>query len=800
MGQTNNDFERVLQAALGKRDLSALAAMLREAAVMCGAIGAVLWKARIEAATCGSEDLDSHSRSATDSDLSKLPPEQTSLYALAYGFLDERVICVLRNLPLESAAGQALRHEYYESDDCSQDALVDRDNDFYRSVHPGSIFGVRVRFEDGTLGVLTVYRLQTGGFDDEAKDALRRIAYNDLTTFYSVILDRANYRLVEATSARFDNAVDESPEETLNKITREVSDLLNCKEVSIFLEDKRTKPGVYSLRASSCPEIICHESFLVEEDGLSAFAVRNQKPIIILDMMFPPQCMGAKIEFYDAPMTTARLRTSFDVSPDEVFPPTSFIAAPIVVGNSTVGVIRCQFRPLSPHFFSERDIDLLKIVGARIGSFWNRYLRETENRITTDLWETFVDELNKLEMHLRDVSAKAKRARVARTFQEEIFGQGLAALHRSIIGADILDVALVDADRQTIAPMVMRPEDARQHFFQVHAGSMKLPLNPEGDNSWSFIFHNYQREKIFFIHDTSKAKIPYKAIFPEVKQALFAPIIADNQCIGILSIRSKSFFRDIEKAKRMASLVALQVGLYHQLTTLLSRQARTYQDLAHQLRTPVFQARKRLRWMVEKSRDAGYELLAVNGLLAKTQRVLSNMQLYEDLAFDRPVTARREENPMDALVKLLIEACSDNRVLWSKHKINFNVDRESFQKTRVTDVRYDSSLLEQVINNLLDNAGKYSLQSSEVSISARLENKQLEITIKNRALVRIERDEIPMLGERGFRSTKAKRFTAEGSGIGLFLTKQIMLAHKGTLDVKETDLAGFNRITIGLPV
>jgi hypothetical protein len=255
-------------------------------------------------------------------------------------------------------------------------------------------------------------------------------------------------------------------------------------------------------------------------------------------------------------------------------------------------------------------------------------------------------------------------------------------LEKSIPGADVLDVALVDTNRKSIEALVFRNKDVEGRRSKRPDKSLKLPLEPPQDNAWAHIFHNYQSKRNFFIEDTSEPNMPYQAIYPDVRQALFTPIIADNQCIGILSIRSKSFFRDSDKAKRMASLVALQVGLYHQLTTLLSLQARTYQDLAHQLRTPVFQARKRLRWLVERSSGAPYDLLAIKGLLAKTQRVLSNMQLYEDLAFERPITVRKDENSLDALAKLIVEACADNKVLWSSRNVTFTLNRDSFQKTR----------------------------------------------------------------------------------------------------------------------
>jgi hypothetical protein len=105
--------------------------------------------------------------------------------------------------------------------------------------------------------------------------------------------------------------------------------------------------------------------------------------------------------------------------------------------------------------------------------------------------------------------------------------------------------------------------------------------------------HPAVRALPFGLRDRSSPKGPYKELYAGVKQAIFVPIVAGEERIGIVSLRSFGVIRDPNQAMRLGQLLALVVSLYELLAMLMSAQSRMYQELEHQLRTPVFQVRKR---------------------------------------------------------------------------------------------------------------------------------------------------------------------------------------------------------------
>jgi len=77
---------------------------------------------------------------------------------------------------------------------------------------------------------------------------------------------------------------------------------------------------------------------------------------------------------------------------------------------------------------------------------------------------------------------------------------------------------------------------------------------------------------------------------------------------------------------------------------------------------------------------------------------------------------------------------------------------------------------------LIENAIKYSLENSEVSITFKEYSGTLEIEIRNYGPP-INREELSKLTDRGYRGNNAKSFSSEGTGIGLYLVTAITQAH-----------------------
>jgi len=93
----------------------------------------------------------------------------------------------------------------------------------------------------------------------------------------------------------------------------------------------------------------------------------------------------------------------------------------------------------------------------------------------------------------------------------------------------------------------------------------------------------------------------------------------------------------------------------------------------------------------------------------------------------------------------------------------------------------DPELLRLALNQLLDNACKYSLPGSEITVAMESQGDMVFIRVANNGSS-IPASEQHRIFERFYRGEEARRFTS-GSGLGLYVARKIALAHGGQLDL-----------------
>jgi two-component system NtrC family sensor kinase len=95
----------------------------------------------------------------------------------------------------------------------------------------------------------------------------------------------------------------------------------------------------------------------------------------------------------------------------------------------------------------------------------------------------------------------------------------------------------------------------------------------------------------------------------------------------------------------------------------------------------------------------------------------------------------------------------------------------------------DPDLLQIVVNNLVNNAAKYGTERGRVELSDRLVNGWVEVEVYNDGRP-IQRDELPMLFKKFSRLDNPDKRKVKGTGLGLYITKQIIEAHGGRIWVE----------------
>jgi signal transduction histidine kinase len=97
-------------------------------------------------------------------------------------------------------------------------------------------------------------------------------------------------------------------------------------------------------------------------------------------------------------------------------------------------------------------------------------------------------------------------------------------------------------------------------------------------------------------------------------------------------------------------------------------------------------------------------------------------------------------------------------------------------------VRGDRERLRQVIQNLVDNAVKYSSAGGRVHVSARTDNAHVLVDVVDEGPGIVPEDR-ELIFEKFGRSSGGT--TKPGSGLGLFIARSIAEAHGGTLGVQS---------------
>jgi two-component system sensor histidine kinase KdpD len=129
-------------------------------------------------------------------------------------------------------------------------------------------------------------------------------------------------------------------------------------------------------------------------------------------------------------------------------------------------------------------------------------------------------------------------------------------------------------------------------------------------------------------------------------------------------------------------------------------------------------------------------------------------------------------NSIDA-ARLRLESTS-----LSHHRIDLQVDRH------VPMVLGDARRVEQILANLLDNAAKFSPDGSPVAVTARVEDNQIVISVRDHGKG-IPPEHIDHIFERFYQVAERGDAHRQGIGLGLAICKGLVEAHQGHIWVSS---------------
>ncbi|MCC9781290.1 cell wall metabolism sensor histidine kinase VicK, partial [Streptococcus agalactiae] len=112
-------------------------------------------------------------------------------------------------------------------------------------------------------------------------------------------------------------------------------------------------------------------------------------------------------------------------------------------------------------------------------------------------------------------------------------------------------------------------------------------------------------------------------------------------------------------------------------------------------------------------------------------------------------------------------------------------------------VEIDTDKMTQVIDNILNNAVKYSPDGGKITVNLRTTKTQMILSISDQGLG-IPKKDLPLIFDRFYRVDKARSRQQGGTGLGLSIAKEIVKQHKGFIWAKSEYGKG-STFTIVLP-
>jgi signal transduction histidine kinase len=291
----------------------------------------------------------------------------------------------------------------------------------------------------------------------------------------------------------------------------------------------------------------------------------------------------------------------------------------------------------------------------------------------------------------------------------------------------------------------------------------------------------------------------YHAPAMQLSSLLILPLRTRREMLGALVIAANDPDRAVtDEDLPLAELLAERAALAIENSKLYTEQVearRKVEDLSrlkdeflsiasHELRTPVTSIK-------------GYTQLAKTLI---RENDLSTSEEYLDIALDQ----------IDRMSRLILELLDVSRIETGRLEIRrepiqwatFVRDVVHRHHTAVSDRRFhlnvpddtrviqgDRDRLEQVLGNLLENAVKYSPDGSEILVNVEDRAETVVTSVCDRG-IGIPADELGQVFERFHRGRHVSSTNYGGLGLGLYITKQIVERHGGSIWVESREGSG----------
>ena len=218
-------------------------------------------------------------------------------------------------------------------------------------------------------------------------------------------------------------------------------------------------------------------------------------------------------------------------------------------------------------------------------------------------------------------------------------------------------------------------------------------------------------------------------------------------------------------------------------------------NVSHELRTPLTSVKSYLEALDE---GALYDPVAPDFIKVSLDETNRMMRMVTDL-----LHLSRIDNATTQLdVELINFTAFITFILNRFDKMRSQDDEKKYELVRDYPINsvwieIDTDKMTQVIDNILNNAIKYSPDGGKITVSMKTTDDQMILSIKDQGLG-IPKQDLPKIFDRFYRVDRARSRAQGGTGLGLAIAKEIIKQHNGFIWAKSEYGKG-STFTIVLP-
>ena len=206
----------------------------------------------------------------------------------------------------------------------------------------------------------------------------------------------------------------------------------------------------------------------------------------------------------------------------------------------------------------------------------------------------------------------------------------------------------------------------------------------------------------------------------------------------------------------------------------ISEQQRNFMmAITHELKTPIAVAKLNLETLQKRKLETSQQEKLINSTIREADRMnaLCNNLL---LSYQMEASGYKITKEQINLSQLTEDCINDFKIRFTERNFLSDIEKEIF-------IKGDYFLLQIAINNLIDNANKYSSKDGLIKVIVD-ESSQIEIIDEGIGINELDKQKV---FQKFYRSGSEATQKSKGTGLGLYIVNRIINLHQGKIKVED---------------